>query len=649
MQKNLAYFIFILVLVLFGTQSQAYTTKDITAQRVLFAQVEAELKKGKLNSYRKYKHALQNYALLPYLKYELLRSMINDVRHAELSAFVKTYFDSPLADKLRNEWLKHKAAKKQWAEYLLAYDPETNNDVEMQCNWIHANLEVAQNKEVYQLVPNIWLSGKAQPKACDNVFQAWADDGHLTRSLIWQRVKLSINENNYTLTRHLAKSLPDADQKMVELWIRTNNDPHIIAKDHYFKAEHSAIREIIIHGIIKIAKKDPQAAVKLWNNLEQKHQFNEQHWGNIVKEIGLALARKLDPHAEKWLATIPKPLQTKEVNDARLKLAVSNNDWKIIDAVYATLPDTESSSEKWRYWHARSLEMLGDRESSQEEMLDLAKIRNYYGFLASSRVLQPYALNHESGYVDAEILAQVRNIPAVVRAYELKQLGRVHTGRTEWQKAIEGMNDQQKLAAAQLASEWEVPNWAIVALAKASNKNDLILRFPKTYADYIHREAKHNSIDPAILFAITRQESAFIPSAKSPVGALGLMQIMPDTGKMLARANREPLSNHLELLKPEKNIRLGSKYVRMMLDKYQQNPALAAASYNAGPHRVAKWLPEYDMPADSWIELIPFKETREYVQNVMTYAVIYKQLLGGTPKLNNYMPIINGTKRTAKK
>jgi soluble lytic murein transglycosylase len=126
------------------------------------------------------------------------------------------------------------------------------------------------------------------------------------------------------------------------------------------------------------------------------------------------------------------------------------------------------------------------------------------------------------------------------------------------------------------------------------------------------------------------------------------MQIMPKTGKVIAKANKESFKHQSELLQPAKNIRFGSKYVRMMLDRHQQNPALAAASYNAGPHRVAAWLPDYDMPADCWIETIPFRETREYVQNVLTYTVIYQQLLGKTPRMNKYMPIINGKRRGGK-
>ena len=648
MQYKYRLIITLLCLTLGCFNAHAYVSKEFSAQRGLFLQVEADLKKGKLLSYNKHKQALMNYPLYPYLRYEVLKSSIKTVKHSEISAFIKTYHDSPLANKLRNEWLKYKASKQLWTEFLKAYDQHENNNVELQCHYINATLKTTNDKSVYKQLPDLWLQGKELPKSCDPVFHAWEQDGKLTRNLIWKRIKLAITQNEPKLALHLAKKLSAEDVKIVELWIRTHNDPQLIVKPHYFTIQHSAISEMIINAIVKIAKSDPQHAVKLWRVLEKKHSFNETHWGSVVKEIGLSLARKYDPNAEKWLDAIPASLDGKDVHDARLKLSVSKNAWSKIAKIYIDLPEEESKAEKWQYWYARSIEMLGDREASQEILNNLSKNRTYYGFCASARILKPYAFNHEASQIPKEDINKILIKAPIIRAHELKQLGRFHVGKTEWNKALETMNDTQRLAAAHLATEWDMPNWAIVALATGANKNDLLLRFPRNYSDHIHKEAKHNSIEPEVLFAITRQESAFIPTAKSPVGALGLMQIMPKTGKMLAKLNSESLHNHIELLKPEKNIRLGSKYVRMMLDQHQQNLALAAASYNAGPHRVANWLPEYDMPADSWIETIPFKETREYVQNVLTYTVIYQQLLGKTPKLSKHMPIINGKKRTSK-
>ena len=529
---------------MFGSiNAHAYISKEFTAQRGLFLQVESDLKKGKLISYKKHKQALMNYPLYPYLRYELLKSSINTVKHSEVSAFIKTYHDSPLSTMLRNEWLKAKASKQLWNDFLKAYDVNQDNSIEMQCHYINATLKTSNDKTVYKYLPKIWLQGKELPKSCDVVINSWKKDGKLTRSLIWQRIKLVIAQNDLKLARYLAKSLPPEDQKIVELWIRTHNDPELIVKPHYFTVKHPAISEMIVHSIIKIAKTNPQQAVKLWKTLEKKHTFNEQHWGLVVKEIALALARRCDPHADKWLDTIPKKLDGKDVHDARLKLAISKNQWDKIAKAYIDISEEESQSEKWQYWYARSLEMLGSREASQEILANLAKERTYYGFCASARILKPFSFNHEPSKIPQETINKLVLKAPIIRAHELKQIGRIHAGKKEWNKALEALDDTQRLAAAHLATQWDVPNWAIVALSKGNNKNELILRFPRNYSDHIHRESKHNSIEPEVLFAITRQESAFIPTAKSPVGALGLMQIMPHTGKMLAKLNKESLNN----------------------------------------------------------------------------------------------------------
>lgn len=646
------YTFFTILLLLFNTLSlnaYAHAHKDFATQRKLFLQVEADLKAGKVQSFQQHKHTLSEYPLYPYIKYELLKSVLTKLKYHELKEFIDMYQDSPVSDKLRVEWLKNKAQHSQWHDFLLAYDENLDQDEEMVCHYVNANLKTNGDSKAYDLLPSIWLSAKSLPKACDGALAAWQSSGRLTRNLLWQRIKLAITKDNTQLARYLAKLLPEHEQKIVELWIRTHNDPHLVKKEHYFSTKHSAISEMIIHAIGKIARRDPELAVKLWGSWEKKHKFNEHHWGLVVKEIALALSRKFDQRALKWFDSLPDSQLGKDVYDARLKLAIYHNSWESIAKLYTQLPPDEANSDKWQYWYVRALEMMGDREHSQTLLGQLSQKRNYYGFLASSRLLRPYAFNNEVTAANNKVSEAILLNPAIVRAYELKQIGRVHAGRSEWRKALSIMDDSELIAAAQLANEWDVPNWAIVALSNAKQKNDLLLRFPQNFAEYIHREAKRNQVDPELLFAITRQESAFIPTAKSPAGALGLMQIMPQTGKMIAHLSKEPLRHQSELLVPEKNIKFGSKYVRMMLDQNQHNTTLAAASYNAGPHRVLRWLPEYDMPADSWIETIPFKETREYVQNVLTYTVIYQQLLGKTPKLSKHMQIINGTKRKHKR
>jgi soluble lytic murein transglycosylase len=187
---------------------------------------------------------------------------------------------------------------------------------------------------------------------------------------------------------------------------------------------------------------------------------------------------------------------------------------------------------------------------------------------------------------------------------------------------------------------WGLPNWSILALSKATDKNALELRFPIVHSSSIIQEAKRNQLDPAMVFAVTRQESAFVAHARSSSGALGLMQLMPATAQLVAKKSLTKYKGHSALLEPATNIRLGTHYLKMMLDSHENHPILATAAYNAGPGRVRKWLPEKESPADAWVENIPFKETREYVKNVMTYTIIYQQLLGQKLKQPKRLPTI---------
>ena len=186
--------------------------------------------------------------------------------------------------------------------------------------------------------------------------------------------------------------------------------------------------------------------------------------------------------------------------------------------------------------------------------------------------------------------------------------------------------------AAKLAHEWGWHGRAILTLAKTPYRDDLELRFPLAYRDEVLAQAEAKSLDPAWVFAIVRQESAFMPDARSHAGALGLMQIMPGTGRSIARSLNRKLRSKYQLLEADTSLLYGSTYLRTLLNRLNDHPVLATAAYNAGPHRVERWRPEEgDVDADLWIEVVPFRETREYLRRVVTYTVIYEQRLSREP------------------
>jgi soluble lytic murein transglycosylase len=144
------------------------------------------------------------------------------------------------------------------------------------------------------------------------------------------------------------------------------------------------------------------------------------------------------------------------------------------------------------------------------------------------------------------------------------------------------------------------------------------------------------ALDPAVSLAIMRQESNFDVSIVSPSGARGLMQLMPATARSVARRLGEPTSEFLLTTDPGHNMRMGTAYLAEVLGKFDNSVPLAAAAYNAGPNRVSQWLADNGDPRVSgqdmidWIEMIPFNETRNYVQRVLENIVVYQARRTGT-------------------
>ena len=150
--------------------------------------------------------------------------------------------------------------------------------------------------------------------------------------------------------------------------------------------------------------------------------------------------------------------------------------------------------------------------------------------------------------------------------------------------------------------------------------------YPKAYKNFVHAAAQEFQVPPEFIWSIMRAETFFKKAAISPVGAKGLMQLMPHTARMVASLMENQLSyRESELFKPETNIRLGTKYLRRLLKKFNGSIPLAAAAYNAGPHRVEDWLSKFgSLDMDEFIEHIPFRETKKYVKKVINNFNVYQ-------------------------
>jgi len=263
------------------------------------------------------------------------------------------------------------------------------------------------------------------------------------------------------------------------------------------------------------------------------------------------------------------------------------------------------------------------------QFTSLAQQRSYYGFMAADRLSLPYAIASHPHNTSAGTLFEIGQQAAVQRAHEFVRLGRMIEARREWRSAMQQMDNEQRVDAAKLAQYWGWAPQSILTMASTDQRGDLGLRFPLLYQQQILNHSEREDINPAWIYGVIRQESAFVQDARSATGAMGLMQLMPSTAKYISRSMPKKYRGRSKLTQADTNLALGTRYLQKMLKRFSGQTVLATAAYNAGARRIMRWLPaEATQDADRWIESIPYRETREYVTSVLAFTVIYADRLG---------------------
>lgn len=387
--------------------------------------------------------------------------------------------------------------------------------------------------------------------------------------------------------------------------------------------------DILIHGIKRLARYNPESAVKAWEKINKKARLSSSQEAEIYRAIGTAFQRRDMPEALTWLAKIPTEYADQRIREWRIRITLKTEDWEGSLYWINQLTEEEQNSDRWLYWRARSLEGLGKTQKAEQIYSQIAKSRSYESFLAAERMKQPHQfLNEPLAFTDNE-LASLRQTSGMLRARELLAINKLIDARREWRALTRNMNDRSLQMAAKIANDWDWHEQGILTLAQSSNRDALEIRFPIVYKKQVLQHAISTNIEPAWAFSIMRQESAFAADARSSRNARGLMQLLPGTARAVARSLKTKLKKVSDLHIAGINIRLGINYLKKVAKEFNNNLALATAAYNAGEYRVRKWLPKDGQVApDIWIETIPFKETRNYLRNILAYTLIYEHRLG---------------------
>jgi soluble lytic murein transglycosylase len=308
----------------------------------------------------------------------------------------------------------------------------------------------------------------------------------------------------------------------------------------------------------------------------------------------------------------------------------------------AKMSSEQAEEGAWRYWKARALAAQGQTLEANTLYAKLSTERHYYGWLAQDELSDSMSAPLNIYKVTDTEVSEIANTPAFQRAEALLRMDFRWEAKTEWALATKGFDDKQLLAAAEFAARKNWYDLAIITADKTTEMHDYTLRYPVPYRNLMKPAAKDQAIDEAWVYGITRQESRFVYSAKSNVGASGLMQLMPATAKWAAKRVGMDYNNSM-IHELDTNIALGTYYLRYTLDLFSGQEVMATAAYNAGPNRAKKWMAATPLEGAIYAETIPFSETRSYVQKVMANAHLYAYQLGlKSTSLKQRMGVIPG-------
>lgn len=589
--------------------------------------------RGSWTEYEQLRPGLDDYPLAIYLDYQQLSRNVRKVRPSEARRFISLSEDTPLPNRFLANYLRQAGRDRRWNDFL-AVKPDEPNSIELKCYFFRAKLASGDQLAAWEGAERLWVHGESRPKQCDPLFKAWLKAGKLSDEVVWARLLKAFEARERSLMKYVARQGSDELQPWSDRLLAVYRKPSVMRRQS-LPSDSAYSSDIASHGLAYLARYSPAQALSDWEAYQRELRFTPEQAREVEYAIALqGLFAKTKENLQ-WLPDALQRLGEDKLVEIRLRWALAEQDWTALQETLPLLSSTAREKSAWRYWEAQALQRTGRGERAHALLLALAQERDYYGFLAADQLQKPYAFNNQSLVMQPASSELLKQLPAVQRIGELYYHEEEQLAHSEWYKILQDTEEtDEHQALATMASEEGWHRMAIDAVTRAKAWDALTLRFPTPYQNTFQHYAEVQRVPSTELMAIARRESAFYPTARSPVGARGLMQIMPATGKQVASSIGRP-HTRAELYEVEHNILLGSAYYRQLLDRFDGNRVFALTAYNAGPHRVDRWRHAQGkgVPVEVWIETIPYKETRNYVQAVLSYNVVFQYLLGDAHSL----------------
>lgn len=609
---------------------------SLDEQRDRYAQIKQAWDNKQMDTVAQLMPTLKDYPLYPYLEYRQIADDLMNQPTVTVTQFIEANPTLPAARTLKSRFVNELARREDWRG-LLAFSPEKPASTEAQCNYYYAKWNTAQPDDAWAGAKALWLTGKSQPNACDRLFGVWRASGTQDPLAFLERIRLAMKAGNTALVKVLAGQMPTDYQTISTAIVALANDPNTVMDFARTTGATDFTRQMAQEAFESVARQDVENARLMIPSLVQAQQLNEDQTQALRDIVAWRLmGSDVTDEQARWRDDAIMRTQSTTLVERRVRIALGSGDRRGLNTWLSRLPMEAKEKDEWRYWQADLLMERGREDEAQGILRTLMQQRGFYPMAAAQRLGEAYPLKVDKA--SGTISPLLVNGPEMARVRELMYWNMDNTARSEWANLVSSRTPQEQAQLARYAFDQQWWDLSVQATIAGKLWDLLEERFPLAYQDLYARYTRGKDIPQSYAMAISRQESAWNPKVRSPVGASGLMQIMPGTATHTVKMFAIPgYTNPEQLLDPETNINIGTSYLQYVYQQFGNNRIFASAAYNAGPGRVRTWLGNSAgrIDAVAFVESIPFSETRGYVKNVLAYDAYYRYFMGDKPALLN--------------
>jgi soluble lytic murein transglycosylase len=565
------------------------------------------------------------YPLASYVDYYRLKPRMRDATAEEVRELLRRHEGTAVAEQLRTEWLLDLGRRRDFATFEREMGQLARGDnLQIRCYALLAR--AGRGEQVGQEARALLGSPPAYGEACAALIAQLAQSGQLNEGDLYWQLRLAGEADATGPARRLALLLGASDTRAAQ----AVDVPAVAMARGIGKTR--AERAIYLVALGRMARTSLKLATVALEKNSPKLSAEERAigWASIAHAASIALS----PDAFSYWQRANGVQLTNEQLQWKTRIALRRGDWKTVRATIDAMPPNLRAENTWVYWMARADKQEGRAADANAGFERIASQHNFYGQLALDDLGRQVVAPPPAQPISNEELASVNANPSLQRALKFYGMRLRAEGNREWNWGLRGMSDRQLLAAGELARRNDLLDRTVETSLRTRTELDYAQRFPAPHLDVLHPTAQGLGLDKAWVYGLIRQESRFVSDARSGVGASGLMQVMPATGKWVAAKIGMDNFVHGMLNDLRTNITLGANYMNMVLSNFDGDEILATAAYNAGPSRARAWRGVLDQPMEGavFVESIPFSETRNYVRNVLANATNYAAVFENKPQ-----------------